>query len=101
MKAADIVGRRIVGVDQAWHPRDRECGLPACIETLRIRLDDGSHLYFTVHERAAEYAVEAHVARKRHTFKGPTAFDECVTCGESLAEGNHRRLGPAPGRKSR
>jgi hypothetical protein len=59
MRARDVVGRRIVAIEQetVWHEGIRFENM------VRIILDNGRRIFFTVGELDGDYAVEGHVTR--------------------------------------
>lgn len=65
MKARDVVGKRIVRVEQSVRWDSKVDKRYADIQ--RLVLDDGTSITFTVRELESDYAVEAHAHRERNT----------------------------------
>ena len=65
MKARDVIGRRIVGIEQTARTDGSVRGTIWQID--RIRLDDGRTIYFSVAEQedGADYIVRAHIGGAR------------------------------------
>ena len=60
MKTRGIIGQRIKRIVQRYIPDDRGNSVPGHMRTDGIILEDGSHLYFSVHETDGDYDVEMH-----------------------------------------
>ena len=61
MKAKDVVGRKIVRVEQnRIQADDSHAG---CWAIRALVLDDGTEIRFSVHEIEADYAIEAYVVK--------------------------------------
>ncbi len=69
MNLRDVIGRKIVAVDQQRITADAEYRVPACTSTNEILLDNGTRLRFVVHELVGDYAVEM-FAIKAEKMKG-------------------------------
>ena len=61
MRARDVLGKRIVKVEQQVRTDSGKC---RCQDIVRIHLDDGSRIYFTVREGEADYIVVAHSTKE-------------------------------------
>lgn len=65
MKVKDVLGKKIVGVDQERFWNDHTASW--CVHVKGFELDNGSYIHFSTTETGSDYATEATVTKAKKT----------------------------------